>query len=340
MADREQQILTFEVDENAVERRIDVVLATMLSEFSRSQIQKIIKKNRVSVGGKTVKSSYIVELDDLITVEIPAKEPIQLKPVAFDLDIVYEDDELIVINKPAGLVVHPGAGSHAVTLVQALLHYFQRDRGLPGDQLRPGIVHRLDKDTTGLMVCAKTPLAHDHLAKQFHDKTNERSYVAIVDGFLTVSEETVESYLFRDPRHRLRFASRSVSEINAEYPDRVPDRFRWSKSEFSVTESFEDRLSFMTVKLYTGRTHQIRVHASALGVPVLGDPLYHREVQLPNIFPKKIQEVVSGLTRQMLHAQTLGFVHPKTGDSMIFTAPLPADFADLLELLRAHARSL
>lgn len=336
MAGSQEHIINFEVDENSIGQRIDVALSHLLPNISRSQIKKIIKNSGVLVAGSAVKASYVLDLGDLIEVRLTESKPIELEPVAFDLDILFEDECLVVINKPAGLVVHPGAGFHQVTVAQALLHHLNRKDLNNSTNLRPGIVHRLDKDTTGAMVCAKNTQVHEHLAKQFHDKTNERTYVALLDGHLPHETMSVESYLFRDPRNRLRFASKRVEEVESGLSGRIPDRYRWAKSEFTRVESYDQRVNLVEVKLHTGRTHQIRVHASSMGVPIIGDQLYHHTVQLPQTFPPHIQKLLVATKRQLLHAASLGFRHPVTGENLSFHAPLPDDFQAVLDQLRNH----
>jgi 23S rRNA pseudouridine1911/1915/1917 synthase len=234
-----------------------------------------------------------------------------------DLKILFEDDHIIVIDKPAGLAVHPGAGDTGPTLVQGLLYHVgpsglghpQSGYEDPLASLRPGIVHRLDKDTSGVMVCAKSDRAHADLAKQFQDKkTLRREYGALLDGRLSQDDMVFESWLKRDPVTRVTFASSKSPLPGA----------RYAKSHFRVEEVFLGRLSLVKVRLFTGRTHQIRVHAKDLGAPIIGDLVYHRPTVLPAQWPSSVRQAVTAISRQLLHARLLSFRHPLTQGEMAF----------------------
>ena len=286
--------------------RLDLFIANSLPEFSRSRIQQLIRAGFVHVGGATTRPHQPVRAGDEIEVTEPPPEKIEAEPEAIPLAILYEDDDLIVINKAAGLTVHPGAGQREHTLVNALLHHCSMLSGIGGKE-RPGIVHRLDKDTSGCLVAAKTDLAHRGLSKQFTARTVEKIYLALVAGKLRKETGVIDNKIGRHPVHRQRM---SVSSY----------RGRAAKTEYRVIRS-TDEASLIECRLHTGRTHQIRVHLHHLGHPVLGDKVY-----VPRLAKK--------FPRQMLHAWKLGFQHPSTSKWKTLKAPLPADFATaMMELL-------
>lgn len=347
MASEQEELRTLVVREEDVGRRLDGCLAARIDELqvgpvSRSKLKRLIDLGAVSVNGQPVAGKAKVKAGDVIGVRFLPPEPSPLTPVAMPLSILFEDDHLIVIDKPAGLSVHPGAGASQATLVQGLLYHAvtlaaanKRD---PAAAARPGIVHRLDKETTGVMVCAKSDMALASLSKQFHDKTEiTREYGALVDGLMPNIEMVHSSYLHRDPKSRLRFASMSVAEFKereaAGLTGKGP-KCRFAKSAFRRDVVYGDRITLVRVRLFTGRTHQIRVHAQDLGLGILGDPTYHRPVELPKTFPADIRLKIKSLTRQMLHAKLLAFRHPKSGERMRFESPYPADFASVLWALQ------
>jgi 23S rRNA pseudouridine1911/1915/1917 synthase len=265
-----------------------------------------------------------------------------LVPVPMDLDILYEDASLLVLNKPAGISVHPGAGMPMPSLLAGVLAHVASEMEIEQlDPLRPGVVHRLDKDTTGVIVFAKTLLAHQALSKQFHDKTNERNYLALLDGLLPVSSTVCESFLHRDPHHRLKFASTLREDLERRYQNGIfPQAYRWAKSLFTPLQYFGHSFTYVQVQLHTGRTHQIRVHAQSLGHPVMGDPLYQRKRMYPTTFPYEVRGALGEVSRQMLHASSLAFTHPVTQDKMSFEVPVPADFQQILTQLAPFARKV
>src|SRR5215469_15797382 len=278
--------------------RLDVFLVKSLPEFSRSRIQQLIRAGLVRVGVATTRPHQSVQSGDEIEVTEPPPEKIQTEPEAIPLTILYEDDDLIVINKPPGMTVHPGPGHREHTLVNALLHHCSTLSGIGGKE-RPGIVHRLDKETSGCLVVAKNDLAHRELSKQFAARAVEKIYLALVAGKLRKETGVIENKIGRHPVHRQRMSASST-------------RGRAAKTEFRVVRSSE-QASLIECKLHTGRTHQIRVHLHHLGNPVLGDKVY--APRFAKDFP-----------RQMLHAWKLGFHHPRTGEWKNFQAPLPDDF--------------
>lgn len=302
----------FEVEAPAAGRRLDVFVAERLPGVSRARLQGLIAAGHVSVEpagkGPRIRPSYRVRTGERIMVEIPPAEPTPLRPEAIPLDLVYEDGELLVVNKPPGLTVHPGAGRSSGTLVHAVLAHCPDLPGI-GGALRPGIVHRLDKDTSGLIVVAKTEAALRALQTQIQSRRARRDYLALVHGAVTQREGTVDAPVGRDPRHRTRMA--------------VTVSGRRAVTHYRAAERFSDA-TLLEVRLETGRTHQIRVHCASIGHAVVGDRVYGRRTNR------------WGLDRQALHAYRLSFAHPSSGADLRFTAPLPADMDAALQRLRAE----
>ena len=284
-----------------IDLRIDKALPLELDK-SRTEVQNLLKNEKVLVNGKVVKASYILKVDDLIEVEIPDPISSTIEKKNIPIDIVYEDKDVIVVNKPSGMVVHPANGHYKDTLVNALMYHCTDLSSINGE-VRPGIVHRIDKDTSGLLVACKNDLAHNSIAAQLKAKTSTRKYVAIVYGNFEHNYGRVDAPIARDPLNRLKMA---VVKGGTE-----------SITTFKVLERFGD-YTLLELKLETGRTHQIRVHMAYIGHPVLGDPLYG---------PKK----VIGEYGQYLHAKILGFVHPRTNEYLEFTSELPDFFKEMLE---------
>lgn len=285
--------------------RIDKALNDRLADYSRSQIQQWIKEQCVSIDGKAVKANYKVSAGDKILIEIPAPEELDLVPENLDLEIVYEDEDVVVINKPQGMVVHPSAGHPNGTLVNGLLYQI-KNLSTINDVVRPGIVHRIDKDTSGLLMVAKNDRAHESLAKQLKDKTSLRKYVALVHGEIPHEKGRIEAPIVR-------------SKVNRKMQS-VIEGGKLAVTHFEVLQRFEG-YTLIELQLETGRTHQIRVHMQYIGYPVAGDPLYG---------PKK---TLKG-NGQFLHAKLLGFEHPTTGEMMVFEAPLPEIFKKTLKQLK------
>ena len=282
--------------------RLDRFLAMELPQYSRSRFQQLIRDGFVRLNGKTARPRDILRAGDVIDLTEPPPEKIDNQPEAIPLDILFEDDDLIVINKPAGLVVHPGAGHREHTLVNALLHHCSTLSGIGGKE-RPGIVHRLDKDTSGCLVVAKNDESHRGLSIQFAERAVEKIYLALVSEKLRRSAGVIEKKIGRHRVHRQRMSVTS-------------ERGRAARTEYRVLRSSE-QASLVECKLHSGRTHQIRVHLHHLGHPVLGDKVY--APKLTGKFP-----------RQMLHAWKLGFRHPRMGEWRTFEAPLPDDFAEAM----------
>lgn len=283
--------------------RIDKVLAVLEPEITRSQLKNLINDGHVTVNEHIVKPKYKVQSGDQISLVKPEPQTLELIPENIPLDIVYEDDDVIVVNKPQGMVVHPAPGHPDHTLVNALLYH--SPLSTINGTFRPGIVHRIDKDTSGLLMVAKSDLAHQSLAEQLRNKTNQREYLALVYGQIKEDEGTIDAPLGRNPQDRKKQA--------------VVKGGRHAVTHFKVLRRY-DNFTFVKCILETGRTHQIRVHMKYIGHPLVGDPLYG---------PRK----VIGKNGQFLHAALLGFKHPRTGKEMVFEAPLPENFQKMLDKL-------
>ncbi|HEY4643382.1 MAG TPA: RluA family pseudouridine synthase [Bacteroidota bacterium] len=302
--------------------RIDRFLAHQIEHASRSKVQKAIASGLVLVDGRKVKPSYEISPGERIHVTLPAPEPPRLEPEPIPLDIVYEDDALIIVNKAAGMVVHPAYGNYTGTLVHALL-YHCKDIARVNDETRPGLVHRLDKNTSGLLVVAKTEEAHRFLSSQFSQRTVDREYWALVWGTFTSRSGTIEAELGRHKSDRKKFA--------------VVSSGKPAVTEYEVLEAFSF-LSLVRLHLRTGRTHQIRVHLHHIGHPVFGDPTYGgRRIASGGGDGKRkrmVQSLLPLIERQALHAKTLGFVHPVKHTFVKFDSDLPGDMQALLDSVR------
>ncbi|AKS37976.1 pseudouridine synthase [Anoxybacillus gonensis] len=299
----EQIQLTIEEQHDG--ERIDKIIAGLNEQWSRSQVQQWLKEGHVLVNGKAVKPNYKCHVDDEVVISIPNPEPLDVEPESIPLDIYYEDADVLVVNKPRGMVVHPAPGHMRGTLVNALLAHCQDLSGING-VLRPGIVHRIDKDTSGLLMVAKNDLAHESLVNQLVNKTVTRKYHAIVHGVIPHDYGTIDAPIGRDPRDRQSMA--------------VVENGKEAVTHFRVLERFE-HYTYVECQLETGRTHQIRVHMKYIGYPLAGDPKYGPRKTLP-------------IDGQALHAGVLGFHHPRTGEYLQFEAPLPHEFERLLDMLR------
>jgi 23S rRNA pseudouridine1911/1915/1917 synthase len=294
--------------------RLDAFLASHIEGWSRARLQRLIEEADVLVNGRAVKSSYKLRLSDEIEVELTPPPSTSFAPEDIPLDVVYEDDELIVVNKPAGIVVHPAAGVTSGTLANALAFHFQQLSTSAG-MVRPGIVHRLDKGTSGLMVVAKTESAHEDLADQFRDREVFKSYVALVHGQVEKRTGLIDQPIARDRGNRTRMA--------------VVRGGRPAISIYRVRKRFA-RFTLLNVELKTGRTHQIRVHLAWLKHPVVGDEAYGsgRDKTVPD---HKLRSEIAKLGRQFLHAEQLGFRHPRTKEDLRFTSPLPSELQAVLD---------
>ncbi len=302
--------------------RLDRFLSAQLPDLSRTRIQGLADQGRVLVDGIARKQSHRVETGETVTIEIPPPPIAGVAAEAIPLEVLYEDDDLAVINKPAGIIVHPGAGADSGTLVAALLHHFGGMTGLSavGGPMRPGIVHRLDKGTSGALVIARTDAAHRELVAQFRDRRVQKMYVALLHGKVKDDAGTIDLPVARDLRRRTRMTARRREGR----PARTDWRVRLRLDDFTLVEA----------DLHTGRTHQIRVHFSALGCPVAGDTLYGAPAQ---------ERIASGLLpslgRNFLHAARIGFDHPRTGKRMEIRAPLPEELVSYLTTLGAAAKA-
>lgn len=299
-------VYTFAVQEEQHLERIDTFITAQNEEWSRSQVQIWLKEDLVLVNGEKVKRNYKVKQGDEISVSVPDPKPLEIIAENIPLEIYYEDSDVIVVNKPRGMVVHPALGHETGTLVNALMYHCKDLSGINGI-LRPGIVHRIDKDTSGLLMVAKNDVAHEKLAEQLREKTTVRKYIAIVHGVIEHEEGTIDAPIGRAKTDR---QSMTVTDENS----------REAVTHFRVLERFEE-FTLVECQLETGRTHQIRVHMKYIGFPLAGDPKYG---------PRKTLD----MNGQALHAAVLGFKHPRTGEYMEFSSPIPKVMEDVIEHLR------
>ncbi len=304
MSDRKIEIL---IEASQQPTRIDRFLSTLAEIGSRSRADHLISDQRVSLNGKLTKSSQLIKPGDRIEISLPVEKKRTLEPYDFPLDIKYEDSHLLVINKPPGLVVHPAAGHESDTLVNALLNH-TRDLSMKFNEERPGIVHRIDKETSGLLVVAKNDFSHESLVRQFQERTIHRIYKAVCFGEPSPTSGRHESHIGRHPVDRKRMAS--------------VDSGKWAATHYWKTHSSHG-LSLVTLKLETGRTHQIRVHMSELGHPLVGDHLYGAQKKIKSVKSLSVQNDIRSLGRFLLHAEVLGFKHPETSEWMEFSVDWP-----------------
>ena len=293
-----------------VGKRLDAFLHERLPEFSRSRLQSWIKDGHVLLNDASVKASYLIRGAESIFVNPAELPPLKAQAEELPIEVLYQDEDVVVVDKPAGMVVHAGAGHHSGTLVNALLHRFRSLSSINGD-LRPGIVHRLDRETSGVLVVARTDRAHQSLAAQFHDRQVEKVYLASVHGHMKTKTGRITAPIARDPARRTRMTTKQVSGRSA-------------LTEYEVLEGFKNA-SYLRVRIGTGRTHQIRVHLASIGHPIVGDRLYGAP-------PPQ-----SGLFRFFLHAHYLAFHSPSTGQLIAVESPLPPDLAHFLLLLRQNS---
>ena len=288
-------------------QRLDKYLAEELEDYTRSFLQKQIDQQHVTVNGVFESSKYKVKQGDIIVIKLPDAMEVDIYPEAISLDIVYQDEDLLIINKPQDMVVHPAPGNYTGTLVNALLYHCKEELSGINGEIRPGIVHRIDKDTSGLLMVAKNDKAHLKLSMLLKDHAITRKYHAIVHGTFKEEEGVVEAPIARSKQDRKKMA--------------VDPAGRYAKTHYRIIETFKS-FTYIELTLFTGRTHQIRVHMKHIGHPLLGDPVYGP------------QKVVLGLNKQMLHAKVLGFVHPRTGQYMVFDSQLPDYFTAVIDKLR------
>lgn len=296
----------FQITEDLEDERIDKCMSMLIDSLSRSYIQKLIKEDAVTVNGRTVKGSYRVQTDDEVVFCLPEAVEPDIKPENIPLDILYEDSDVIVVNKPKNMVVHPAAGHYSGTLVNALMYHCGSELSGINGVMRPGIVHRIDKDTTGSLIICKNDKAHNCIAGQLKEHSINRHYFAICHGVLKEDEGTIDKPLGRHPSERKKMA--------------VVPNGKKAITHYKVLKRF-DKFTLIECVLETGRTHQIRVHMASIGHPILGDEVYSNQKS-----PFKLEG-------QTLHAKILGFKHPTTGEYVEVDAPLPAYFSHLLEIL-------
>jgi 23S rRNA pseudouridine1911/1915/1917 synthase len=313
---------SFQVSKKDQGRRLDQFLSKTNLNLSRSQAKILIEKQHIFLNQKTTKPSVHIKAGDTVSGALPEPSPLSLKAEPIPVTILYEDSSIVVIDKPSGMVVHPAYGNPSGTLVNALLYHCKDLIGING-VLRPGIVHRLDKDTSGVMVVAKNDEAFHLLTKQFKNRTVEKTYLAIVYGRFSQDEGLIDSNIGRHPSERKRMSTRT----------------RKGRTAITLWKKIEEFESSTLLKIFpqTGRTHQIRVHLSSIGHPILGDPLYGRKGRPGAIHDPFLKECVKRMNRQALHAQRLEFTHPRTGERVQFVSPIPQDMENVLEWLRAQS---
>ena len=306
--------------------RLDVFINKKDKSISRTRVKNLILKEKLKLNNIIVNSpSKKVCTGDKINLEIPELKEASLKPYDFKLEIIYEDDDLLIINKPAGIIMHPGAGNYDETIVNALVHYNKDSLSTIGDEFRPGIVHRIDKDTSGLIVVAKNNESHENLSNQFSEHTITRVYQLLIWGKLRPSAGKIDTFITRSSKNR------QMMEVSSSKGKRAITNYK-------TIEIFENdktpTLSLVECKLETGRTHQIRVHMTHMGNSIMGDGKYKKKYKKLKNIDTNLENLIYKLNRQFLHAQTLGFNHPKTNEEMIFTSILPQELENILLLLR------
>ena len=318
--------INFIVKENENNLRVDVLINKREELISRTRIKNLILKEKLKLNDEVIKSpSKKVLTGDKLSLNIPEPEKTSLKPYDFKLEIIHEDEDLLVINKPAGIIMHPGAGNYDKTIVNALIHYDEDTLSTIGDELRPGIVHRIDKNTSGLVVIAKNNEAHENLSKQFSDHSITRIYQLLIWGKLRPSSGKINTFITRSSKNR------QLMEVSR-------SKGKQAITNYKTIEIFENNkaptLSLVECKLETGRTHQIRVHMTYMGNSIVGDDKYKKKYKKLKNIDINLKNLISGLNRQFLHAKTLGFIHPKTNEEMIFSSILPKELNNLLKMLR------
>ncbi len=318
--------INFIVKESENNLRVDVLINKKEKLISRTRIKNLILKEKLKLNDEVIKSpSKKITTGDKLTLQIPEPETASLKPYDFKLEIIHEDNDLLIINKPAGIIMHPGAGNYDKTIVNALVNYDKSSLSNVGDELRPGIVHRIDKNTSGLVVIAKNNEAHENLSKQFSDHNITRVYQLLIWGKLRPSSGRIETFITRSSKNR------QLMEVSQSKGKRAITNYK-------TIETFENdktpTLSLVECKLETGRTHQIRVHMTHMGNSIVGDDKYKKKYKKLKNIDIGLENLISKLNRQFLHAKTLGFIHPKTNKEMLFSSILPQELNNLLKMLR------
>ena len=316
--------LIVEEDENNL--RLDVFINKREKLISRTRIKNLILKEKLKINNLIIDSpSKKVSTGDKINLKIPEPEEASLKPYKFNLDIVHEDDDLLVINKPAGIIMHPGAGNYDKTIVNALVYYNKNSLSTIGDELRPGIVHRIDKDTSGLVVIAKNNETHENLSLQFSEHNITRVYQLLIWGKLRPSSGKIDTFITRSSKNR------QMMEVSI-------SRGKRAITNYKTIEVFENdktpTLSLVECRLETGRTHQIRVHMTHMGNSIMGDGKYKKKYKKLKNIDTNLENLIHKLDRQFLHAKTLGFIHPRTKKELIFSSILPQELEKIVQLLR------
>ena len=314
------------VEKSEINQRVDVFINKKENSLSRTRIKNLILKEKLKVNNAIITiPSKKINIHDKIEIEIPEPKKASLKPYNYKLNIIYEDNDLLVIDKSAGISMHPGAGNYDNTIVNALMNYCGKSLSNIGDELRPGIVHRLDKDTSGLIVVAKNNISHEHLSNQFNKHTIKRIYIALIWGKLRPQTGIIETLITRSSKNR------QLMEVSF-------NKGKKAITNYKTLEVFENKhsptLSLVECKLKTGRTHQIRVHVSYKGNNIVGDKKYKKKFKKIKNVNLDLEEMILNLDRQFLHAKTLGFIHPKSGKKLEFTSILPKEIGKILKTLR------
>ena len=320
-----KNIINLIVEENSDKKRIDTFIFEKCTELSRTRIKKLILNNKLKIDGKIINApSKKIRKGDNIFLEIPEPKKTSLKPFNFDLDIIYQDNDLIVINKPAGISMHPGPGNYDNTVVNALMSYKKIKLSSIGDELRPGIIHRIDKDTSGLVVIAKNNLSHQNISKQFSDHSIDRVYNALVWGKLRPQSGVIETFIVRSSKNR------QLMDVSF-------TKGKKAITNYKTLNIFQGKniptFSLIECKLRTGRTHQIRVHMSYKGNQIVGDKKYKKKYKKLKSISEDINKKIMRLERQFLHARILGFNHPRSGKKLFFEANLPEDLEKIINVL-------
>ena len=321
------KIINLIVDENNQNKRVDVFLIKYEKKITRMKIKNLIEKGYLEINNlKVLEPSKKVNIKDKIKLEVPELKKLEIKPYKYKLDIIYEDNDVMVINKPAGLVVHPGAGNFDNTLVNALINYDKKNLSSINGELRPGIVHRLDKDTSGVIIVAKNNFAHTHLSKQFNDHSIDRKYIALVWGKLRPQKGEIKTFITRSSKNR-------------QLMDVSQTKGKLAITNYKTIEIYENSrvptLSLVEYRLKTGRTHQIRVHMKFKGNPILGDKSYKKKLKKLKDVDPELNEIIKKIDRQCLHAKSLGFLHPTKNQRLFFESKLPNDLHKIVKKLRS-----
>ena len=321
------KIINLIVDENNQNKRVDVFLSKYEKKISRTKIKNLIEKGYLKINNlKVLEPSKKVNIKDKIKLEVPELKKLEIKPYKYKLDIIYEDNDVMVINKPAGLVVHPGAGNFDNTLVNALINYDKKNLSSINGELRPGIVHRLDKDTSGVIIVAKNNFAHTHLSKQFNEHSIDRKYIALVWGKLRPQKGEIKTFITRSSKNR-------------QLMDVSQTKGKLAITNYKTIEIYENSrvptLSLVEYRLKTGRTHQIRVHMKFKGNPILGDKSYKKKLKKLKDVDPELNEIIKKIDRQCLHAKSLGFLHPTKNQRLFFESKLPNDLHKIVKKLRS-----